>query len=176
MEPKRNRRRNYFINKEFQSKFIIKFCVLVIIGTIISGAIIYSMSKATVTTTFENSRLRIKSTADFILPSVLLSGAVVIVSIGFATIAVTLFTSHRIAGPLYRIDKDLKQVMSGDLTMRFNLRKGDEIKALAADLDQMTTAFRKNVADIKAAASELESAAGKEKLRRLNDAIGKFKT
>ena len=65
-----NRRRNYFIKKRFQTNFIIKFCALVAIGSIISGTIIYLMSRAALTTTFENSRLAIKSTADYILPAV----------------------------------------------------------------------------------------------------------
>ena len=99
-----NRRRTYFIKKKFQRNFIIKFCVLAIAGAIISGAIVYMMSKSTVTTTFENSRLTIKSTADFILPAVLLSTFVFVVFIGIATVLVTLFASHKIAGPLYRME------------------------------------------------------------------------
>jgi len=110
-----NRRHNYFIKKEFQRNFIIKFCTLVVIGAALSGGIIYTLSKSTVTTTFENSRLMIKSTADFILPSVLLASAVVIAVIGLATIAITLFTSHRIAGPLYRLEKDVEEVAAGNL-------------------------------------------------------------
>lgn len=158
MEMFQNRRRNYFIKKEFQRNFIIKFCILVILGSLISGAIIYSMSKATVTTTFENSRLTIKSTADFILPAVLLSSAVVIVSIGLATIVITLFTSHKIAGPLYRMEKDVQEVTSGNLKIRFNLRQGDEIKPLAASLDTMVQILRTRIAIIKDAICELESA------------------
>ena len=135
-----NRRRNYYIDREFQTIFILKFCGLIAIGSIISGLIIYAMSRATVTTTFENSRLTIKSTADFILPAVLLSGAVVIILIGLATIIMTLFISHKIAGPLYRLDKDVQEVTSGNLRMVFHLRAGDEIRPLAASLKAVRSA------------------------------------
>jgi len=152
-----NRRKTYFIKKSFQRNFIIKFCILVIIGAVLSGSLIYVFSSATVTTTFENCRLQIKSTADFILPAVLLSGAVVVTLIGLASVAVTLFTSHRIAGPLYRIKEDLKQLAGGNLKIKFNLRQTDEIQVLAEGLDKMTQSLRCDVGEIKRLAEQLRA-------------------
>lgn len=180
-----HRRRNYFIKRVFQRNFIMKFCILVMIGSIISGTIIYISSKPTVTTTFENSRLMIKSTADYILPSILLSSAVVIVLIGLATIAVTLFTSHRIAGPLYRMQKDVEEVASGNLKKKFNLRKTDEIKALAESFEDMTRSLRADISSIKQSVSEAESSVEesdkvplkvKEKLEDMKTLLDKFVT
>ncbi len=151
------RRKNYYINKEFQRNFILKFCLLVMIGSLISGVIIYSMSRSTLTTTFENSKLMIKSTADFILPAVLLASAVVILAIGIATIAITLFTSHRIAGPLYRIEKDINEITAGNLNIAFNLRHGDEIKPIAASLNRMVQAVREKVSAVKQDLTQLEN-------------------
>ena len=181
----KNRRKNYFIDKNFQKKFIVKFCILVIIGAFLSGFIIYSMSKSAVTTTFENSRLKIKSTADFILPAVLLSGAIAVMIIGAATVVVTLFTSHRIAGPLYRVEKDIKEVASGNLNVKIHLRQSDELKALASALGNMVQSLKKNVSEAKSIVSELEKTlessgetpeAVKGKLRSLKSALSKFKT
>jgi signal transduction histidine kinase len=186
----KNRRRNYFIKKKFQAEFITKFCLLVIVGAALSGIIIYLMSKATVTTTFENSRLVIKSTADFMLPAVLLSSVIVIIFIGMLTIALTLFTSHRIAGPLYRMEQDIEEVASGNLTKKFNIRKTDEIRALATGLDRMTQSFNKNIADIKKDLAGLDSTLGtyeksdktevmnelKKRITDLKSALTKFTT
>ena len=176
----RNRRRNYFIKKKFQLHFIIKFCSLVITGTIASGVIIYMMSRSTVTTVFENSRLVIKSTAEFILPAVLLSSIVVTVVIGLATIFITLFTSHRIAGPLYRIEKDVGEVASGNLKKSFNLRQTDEIKPLAEALNEMAKNLRSEMEKIKCDIAELENlAAGtelKKKIEKLKKDAEKFIT
>jgi len=177
----RNRRRNYYIKKEFQRNFILKFCGLVALGALISGGVIYYMSKSTVTTTFVNSRLTIMSTADFILPAVLLSSAIVFVLIGLATVSVTLFTSHKIAGPLYRLEKDLGDLINGNLNIVFSLRKTDEIKPIAVSLNIMVQALKNNIVAIKNAADELESRCrdispeAKEKLEILKREIGKFK-
>jgi methyl-accepting chemotaxis protein len=190
MERFVERRRNYYIKKEFQRNFILKFCALVAVGSLISGLIIYAMSRATLTTTFENSRLAIKSTADFILPAVLLSSALVIILIGIATTIVALFTSHKIAGPLYRMDKDVQEVATGNLKMRFNLRAGDELKALAVSLDIMAHNLREAIGGIKSSVGELESLMKqaetdkndrlaseiKNRLKQLKEAVERFKT
>lgn len=151
------RRKNYFINRQFQEKFIIKFCLLVIAGALISGSLIYAMSAKTVTTVFENSRLEIKNTADYILPAVFLSGILMIGLIGLATIVVTLFTSHRIAGPLYALERDIKEIARGNLAVSFHLRTGDEIKPLAEALNFMTEALRSRILSLRQEISAMEN-------------------
>ena len=152
-----NKRKNYYIKKEFQRAFIIKFCVLVILGAAVSGAIIYLASSGTATTAFENSRIRIKSTADFILPAVLLTTAVVAVLVCLATIIVTLYASHKIAGPLYRIEKDLGKVLEGDLRVKFNLRKNDQLQALANMIELLIAGLRHDVLEIQGIKNELKT-------------------
>jgi methyl-accepting chemotaxis protein len=175
-----DKRRNYYIKKEFQRNFILKFCALVALGALISGAIIYAMSVSTVTTTFENSRLAIKSTSDYILPAVLLSSLIMMILVGFATIVITLFTSHKIAGPLYRIERDLEELAAGNLNIRFNLRGGDEIKALAANLDQAALSLKLKVSAIKNAFALVETSSVdvspdmKDKIQKLGEVISKL--
>lgn len=152
-----NRRRNYYIKKEFQRNFILKFCALVVMGSCVSGAILYVMSRSTVTTTFENSRLTIKSTADYILPMVLSSSIIVLILVGIATIIITLLTSHKIAGALFAIEKHVDEVAKGDLTAEFRLRAGDQIRPLAVGLNVMVAQLRAGVKEIKKCVSELEA-------------------
>jgi len=175
-----DRRKNYYIKKGFQINFILKFFTLLLAGALISGAIIYFMSKSALTTTFDNSRLAIRSTADYILPSVLLSGIAVMIIIGFAAIIMTLLASHKIAGPLYHIGKDIDDLASGNLNVRFKLRGGDEIKELAYKLDNMSRSLSLRVAAIKEAFINLESLSKdaspetKKSIQDLKEAISKF--
>ncbi|MCK4518810.1 MAG: hypothetical protein KAU12_01700, partial [Candidatus Omnitrophica bacterium] len=67
------KRRNYYIDKKFQSRFIIRFCLLVILACVLFGGLIYFLSLKSTTTSFENSRLIIKSTADYLLPLITLT-------------------------------------------------------------------------------------------------------
>lgn len=180
MNKPMERRRNFYIKKKFQRNFIIKFCGLVTIGSIISGGIIYLMSESTVTTTFVNSKLTIKSTADFILPAVLLSSAVVVLLTGLAAIFITLFTSHKIAGPLYRIEKDITAVASGNLKMVFSLRHGDEIKPLVTSLNIMVGSIKAHIVDAQNTIEQIEGKQVppevKEKIIHLKETLDWFNT
>ena len=180
MENLQNRRKNYYIKKQFQRNFILKFCALVVAGSAITGLVIYLMSRSAVCTSFENSRLVIKSTADFILPAVLLSSAVSVILISLATIVITLFASHKIAGPLYRLEKDVQEIASGNLKVVFRLREDDELKALLGSMNDMVNALRGRIAGAKEGLKTLESSSGisaeaRDGVRRIREALEAFK-
>lgn len=177
----KNRRKNYYINKKFQRDFILKFCILIVLGLLASGAIIYALANSTVTTTFENSRLVIKSTANYIMPIFLLSSVFVLIVTGIATIFITLFATHKIVGPLYRMEKDINEVTGGNLNVRFRLRAGDEAKSLALSIDNMVQVFKSRVVAIKNIVKEMETSGGsspeiRDRLKKLKDEIDKFNT
>lgn len=102
-----NPKRILFISDRFQRVFIITFCVVVMIWLLLSGTIIYLISRSTVTTSFDNSRLLIRSTADFILPSILLSIVIIIMLMSIITILITvLISSHKRVNSLYGVKTD----------------------------------------------------------------------
>lgn len=183
----REKRKQYYIRKEYQRNFILAFFLLVALGSAISGAIIYVMSASTVTTTFENLRLTIKSTADYILPAVLLSGAITVVVVGIAAAFITLRSSHKIAGALYAIEKNIEKIAAGNLQTRFRLRSDDQIKPLAVSLDVMAHNLHTGIRDAKNALAELERAlkldygtdlpdSVKDRLERLKSRLETFNT
>ena len=61
-------RKNYFIDKDFQTKFIIKFCVIVIMSSVIIGATIFYLSTNFTTVAIEDVHVVAKKTSDFMLP------------------------------------------------------------------------------------------------------------
>ncbi|MBF0522023.1 MAG: HAMP domain-containing protein [Candidatus Omnitrophica bacterium] len=172
------RRRVRIVKMEFQRDFILKFCAVVILVALLIGGIVYALSAKTVTTVFENSRLQIKSTSDFILPLLVLSSLVAIMIAGTATIILTLFISHRIAGPLYRLEKDLAEVSQGNLAMSFHVRKKDELKDLAKALNQMVLSLRTRILEIKKEVDDIEisklSEHDREKIENAKKLFKKF--
>lgn len=159
------RRRKYnvkeirFLTNEFQIHFIIKFCLAVIIGAVLSGGIIYLMSKQSVTTTFKGARLQVMSTADFILPSILLSSAIVIVFIGLSALAITFFAYRRMKQYLCQIKEEVEKAGKGDYNVQLNFRRrDDQFKILANGLHKLIHDFRNTVISIKGDVMNLESA------------------
>lgn len=154
-EPK-NRRRNYFIKMKFQSSFILKFCLLLLLACVIMGTVSYLLTKKTTTTSFEGLRLTAKSTSDFILPVLASSSLMAVVLVTFATILVVLFISHRIAGPLYRIEKTVAEIGKGNLSAEVHLRRSDEIKALADIINEAVRNMRSPLSYSRSRLNDLE--------------------
>lgn len=54
-----------------------------------------------------------------------------------------IYLTHRIAGPLVRIEKELHHIGEGNFDIRLNLRKNDELKALAGVINEMADGLRR---------------------------------
>jgi methyl-accepting chemotaxis protein len=157
------KRRQYFVQKDFQFKFILKFCMVLLTGIIISIGLLFLFSKNTLTSSFEQSRLVIENTASAILPSVFLSHLIALVLIILLTIVITLLVSHKLAGPLFRFQKVLREIGEGNLTQSIKLRKNDQVKAIADSLDQMRVNLQKKILDVKEEVEQIiESTSGQD--------------
>ncbi len=157
------KRRQYFVQKNFQFKFILKFCIVLLIGIIISIGLLCLFSMNTLTSSFEQSKLVIKNTASAILPNVFLSHLIALVLITLLAIVVTLLISHKLAGPLFRFQKELKEIGEGNLTQVIKLRKNDQITAMADSLNQMRTDLQNKILGIKEEVEQIiESASGQD--------------
>jgi len=140
-----NKRRNYFIDKEFQTKFILKFCLLVALGGLLTIGILYFLAMQSTTVSIVNSRVVVRSTADFILPILIQTVVIVMVLVGLATIAVTLFVSHKIAGPLYHFKKVVEALSEGNFSSNFSIRNLDQLQPLADAFNNMITKTREQL-------------------------------
>ena len=154
-----NRRRNYLIDKKFQSNFIVKFCLLVSAAGILIMGIIYLLAKNATTVSFVNSRVVVQSTADFLFPVLGQTFIVAIVLISSATIIFTLFVSHRIAGPAFRFKKVLKDLMDGNFRGECNIRKGDSLRDVAAAINNVMENMRLALKEIDISISDLKNMA-----------------
>jgi methyl-accepting chemotaxis protein len=172
------RRRVRVVRMGFQRNFILKFCAIIILASLIIAGIVYGLTMTTATTAFENSRLVIKRTSDFLLPLLLFSSLVAIIATGLMTIITTLFVSFHIAGPLYRLEKDMAEANKGNLGVEIRLRNKDELKDLAQALNQLVRFFRETVTeidkDIVGIPADNLSGEGRQKLENIKSRLRKF--
>lgn len=139
------KRRKVFIKPSYQFKFILKFCLILLAGGIISTVSVLLLSRGTLTTAFEHGRLIVKPTASAIFPIVLLTNAVTLAIVTLIAIVTVLYVSHKIAGPMFRFEKDMGLVKNGDLTIQITLRKKDQFVALSQSLTEMVSNLREKV-------------------------------
>ena len=143
-----NPRRQVYIQGSFQRQFVLQFCGVVFIGCALFGVILYYYSSHTLTTAFSHSRLHVMSTAEFLLPALGLTALTVSALVAAATALRVLIFSHRIAGPLYRLEKTVQAMGQGDLSMRVHLRNRDELKGFAQSLDKAVADLRRRIQEV----------------------------
>lgn len=155
------RRRRYIINKTFQFRVIaisVGYCVL---GLAIMGALLFTPLILEVRETAPYSYIA----ADAATVALYLHGrfwpafAICILAV---VLHATLI-SHRIAGPLYRLQRVLSTVRDGILPGRFSVRKKDFFKDQIDTANQMVHALRSRVGEIQRANEALQLSIGEAK-------------
>ena len=151
------RRRNYFIKKELQGRYIFSFFVFVIIGSIIFTLIFSLLSSNTLTIIYENSNLRIGKTPLILIKEILSAQWIFIATAGIAVVVVSMFLTHRFAGPIYRFEKSIEEMARGHFNFQIHLRKKDEGKELAQMMNQLIDMLSSNVGEMRRVADEIDS-------------------
>jgi len=75
---------------------------------------------------------------------------------------VTLFVSHKIAGPMFRFEEELKRIGEGDLTNKVMIRKKDQITDMAVSLNDMIAGLRAKVLDVQTEVEHIRQSASRQ--------------
>jgi methyl-accepting chemotaxis protein len=128
-------RTNYFINKEFQGRYIFNYFLLASLGSLLFIAVFSFFSSNTLSIVYDNYYLQIGVTPELLFKKLLSTQWLFVVFGGGLVVIVTLVLTHRVAGPFYRFEKTLDEMMDGDLSRKIILRGKDEGKDLAQKIN-----------------------------------------
>ena len=132
---KTSTRKHYFINKKLQLKYIILTMSLLVLFTIILLSVIIAPYVIALFSDIPLSRQN--EAAAFLLTlhnnSIWVGTSLTILLFGILSI----FITHKIAGPLVRFERLAESISDGNMTIRVKLRKGDDLHELAEDFNQM---------------------------------------
>ncbi len=143
------KRRQYFISKKFQARFIFRFLLVLLLGAVLSVVITFMTTESTLTSSFEGEKLVIEQTSMAILPSVILTNLITTIFVGAVVVGITLLVSHKIAGPMFRFEKDLQEIAGGNLSVTIRTREGDQFESVVAELNNMTDNLNLKVSGIR---------------------------
>lgn len=138
----KHRRRTYLIKTGLQLRYmgiIISTMLLVAFGV---GWIIYHTSWSRIANTPDLTLDKLSDIFDSV-NTILMRWIIVFI---LAIAILSIFVSHKIAGPVYRLEETAKFIASGDLTQQIQLRHGDELQDLQEAFNLMSDSLRKMVA------------------------------
>jgi methyl-accepting chemotaxis protein len=152
-------RKIVFIDKRFQAGFILKFILLLLVGTGIFVLTAYLILNRRIEETYYSAHIGIKSTGEILLPALLALSAAFIVVLGVAMVVITLYVSHHIAGPLFAIRRYLENVARGELDFEPRLRTKDQTTPLAQSLSHALETLNARLVTIRSGADSLRETA-----------------
>ena len=173
-------RKIYMIDKTFQVKFIVKFCVIVVIASALLAGFVLWFSDNSTTVTIENTKVVVKNTVDFIYPLIFQSLLVAALFSAISVYILTMLMTHKIAGPLYRLRKDVDKLKDGDYRVEFKIRKSDQLGDFAEALSDTVRTLRarntlviNEVAELKKSleSAQVEDARVKEHLSAIENVL-----
>ena len=123
--------RNFLINKNLQLRLTLKIVVPAFLLSVLSGVLVFAIVWPLVTDVVSTGTITFLQTLAII--GLCLGSIGIICLIAAWGIIVT----HRIAGPIYRVEQNLKRIVQGENIEPIHLRCGDEFQELVNLLNQL---------------------------------------
>jgi len=150
--PRPYQRRNYYIDKKFQTDFIVRFWLIVALGSLFTVVAVYWLAKNTTTVGIMDGRVAVHTTAEYLLPLMVQTVSIELAVVSLLTILMTLYISHKIAGPLHRLKVTLKALGNGNLKP-MHFRQGDQLQEVASSYNEALEKLNEKIKRIKNSSS-----------------------
>ncbi len=131
-----HRRRRYFIKSGLQARYLRLILLAIILPTFL-----FSLCLSYLIFYFMAEQLGIPESIAYNLTPVLGKISVFLL-FGLPVISILLLLwglviSHRIAGPIYRLEQELDKISKGDFSLRIKFRKKDEFASIAQGINKV---------------------------------------
>ncbi len=133
-EEARFQRKTVLVKRSLQLKYIgMVFLSVLVASMIVGGDVYYSLMRVMLMECPSTSGQVGQFNTVLLVKIALYLGLMLLIS---------LYVSHRFAGPIYRFEKSCQSLSTGDLTHRVSLRTGDELMELQEEFNAMAASLQ----------------------------------
>lgn len=127
------------VERTFKLEFGLRLCLLTAAGMLAVTLFLYYATSKDLGDSYGHAIYLINDLKIRIFPLFFASfySVFILVVVTAAIAVISVLYSHRIAGPLFRIERNLDLIGSGDLTVNTRFRKTDQLFVLADELNAM---------------------------------------
>jgi signal peptidase II len=136
-----NRRRIKIIRPKLQMKLVLTFVGLTLLGLMLQFVVFLRTMTSIATSLPSDHDVLMDAVPEVLVQSLLLTFCVVVPMVFLVGVLLT----FRIAGPIYRFEAYIKQILRGENPGECKLRKGDELNELCALINQVTLPVREKL-------------------------------
>ncbi len=146
------------VEKSFKLRFALLLCILIITGAIVLTSFLYFATSESLGSTYGEAIYVINDLKIKIFPLIFSSfySILILAVITLSIAIISIFFSHKIAGPIYRLEKNLELIGSGDLTVNTKFRADDQLEAIEEDINEMVRSLNYRVRGFADALDEIK--------------------
>ena len=130
------KRFKYLINTKFQLAFAARFALITTLFSGFIGFQFYAIVWPVV------SRFVPEQTMAFITHQIIFRGILFLSLAAILIIAIAIVISHRVAGPIFSMERTIDRIVRGEKVEFIRLRKNDELKGLAEKINGLITIIK----------------------------------
>lgn len=163
MENSLNRKK-YFHKESSQGRYILSYFIVagitILLFTLIFGFFVYD----SLSITYDNYNLRLGKTPAVFFEQFLETHGLLIFFGGLAILFVATRLTHRSAGPLFKMEQALEEMIAGKIEKEICLRSHDDHKRLAEKINRLSAMLSSNIKEVKKILEEAEAMYEREKV------------
>ena len=142
------KRRRFLIKRALQVKLLLGYFFFIISGGIFFVVLMGFFTTESMTISYNSNNMEMVQTPLTLLKQSL-SSQWIFLSVGALVLAImAVRITHRVAGPLFRFEQALDNMLSGELSDTINLRSKDEGKELAGKLNSFNKELSHNIKQV----------------------------
>ncbi len=151
-----HRRRIVLPGNSFHGKLIVGYFLFMLIGCLIVTIVLTLLSADSIAQLCQNDELQIGQ-SPFTLVKQLLAAHWVYMLVGSVFVVVAaMIVTHRLAGPMFRFEGAVDNMISGQLHDRIRLREKDEGQKLAMKLNVFNSELSENLRDMQRQSNNID--------------------
>jgi nitrogen fixation/metabolism regulation signal transduction histidine kinase len=124
---------------------MLSFFIFAVLGSILYAAIFSMLTADSLTIVYKDNNLTIGKTPYILMAEMMKANWILILSGGVVGVIIAMFLTHRFAGPVFKLERAVREMAAGNLLADVRLRKGDEGKELAATINLLKETLTSNV-------------------------------
>ncbi|GBE05821.1 MAG TPA: hypothetical protein ENH31_04755 [Nitrospirae bacterium] len=146
------------IEKSFTSRFLFKLTGTITVGFVIALTVVYFMLPRVNVQYYFESISALTKTKNVLINIFILAGIVEVIYITAVVIFISILSSHKIAGPIYKLENILVDLAKGDLSQKLRFRSYDPLKDVELTFNNALKGFNRRFELIDRAYDGMEQA------------------
>ena len=135
MSPDAIDRKQFLVNRSYQMRFMSEIILVVVLATILSALGTYILMTGELQGGFQSSESKLARVHEALPKILLVSAFVTIFAMALVGCFITLRETHRIIGPVGKLENKFREMTEGNFSYMIPFRKGDVMKGLDDSLN-----------------------------------------